>query len=154
MANLPRTPSRPLVFAHRGGSALAPENTMAAFANGLALGADGLELDVHLSRDGHAVVLHDPTVERTTDGCGAVADMLAADLQRLDAGYHYARDGRHPWRGRGCGIPLLRDVLTRFPTVPVIVELKTPDPELVRVTVGELRAAGAVSRVMVGSFHP
>jgi glycerophosphoryl diester phosphodiesterase len=127
---------------------------MAAFANGLALGASGLELDVRLSKDGHAVVIHDPTVERTTDGLGAVADMLAADLRGLDAGYHYACDGRHPWRGRGCRIPMLRDVLTGFPAVPVIVELKTADPGLVRATVGDLRSTGAVGRVIVGSFHP
>src|SRR5262245_41576672 len=62
------TSPRPLVFAHRGGSALAPENTMEAFANGLALGADGIELDVHLSSDGEAAVIHDATVDRTTAG--------------------------------------------------------------------------------------
>jgi len=127
---------------------------MAAFANGLALGADGLELDVRLSKDGHAIVLHDPTVDRTTNGEGAVADMLASDIQRLDAGYHYERDGQRPWRGRGCHIPLLRDVLTQFPFAPAIVELKTAEPDLVRAAVGELRAADAVERIIVGSFHP
>src|SRR5260221_14161905 len=75
---------RPLVFAHRGGSALAPENTMAAFANGLALGADGIELDVHLSQDGVAVVHHDAAVDRTTTGHGAVSSKTAAELARLD----------------------------------------------------------------------
>src|SRR5258708_488390 len=68
---------RPLVFAHRGGSALAPENTMPAFANGLSLGADGIELDVHLSRDGVAVVHHDAAVDRTTTGHGAVSSKTA-----------------------------------------------------------------------------
>src|SRR3954451_6637064 len=65
---------RALVFAHRGGSALAPENTIAAFDNGIALGADGLELDVHLSRDGEVVVHHDRLLDRTTALRGAVAD--------------------------------------------------------------------------------
>src|SRR3954471_9303999 len=71
---------RPLVFAHRGGGALAPENTMAAFDNGIALGADGLELDVHLSVDGHVVVHHDQTLERTTALAGPIAARTAAEL--------------------------------------------------------------------------
>src|SRR5438876_10099702 len=75
---------RPLVFAHRGGGALAPENTMDAFANGLSLGADGLELDVHLSRDGRVVVHHDATVDRTTTGRGSVAAMSVDELARLN----------------------------------------------------------------------
>src|SRR3954471_12466315 len=73
---------RPLVFAHRGGAALAPENTIAAFDNGLALGADGLELDVHLSRDGVVVVHHDRTLDRTTTLRGPIADRTADELAR------------------------------------------------------------------------
>ena len=95
---------RPLVFAHRGGAALAPENTIPAFENGLALGADGLELDVHLSRDGVPVVIHDPTVDRTTERTGAVAGMSAAELAALDAGYRFEKDGARPFRGRGTGV--------------------------------------------------
>ena len=124
---------RPLVFAHRGGSALAPENTMAAFANGVALGADGLELDVHLSRDGRVVVHHDATVDRTTDGRGAVAAMDAADLARLD-------------------VPALSDVLTHFRDARVIVELKLNRKELARAVVDDVCRADAVERVCVGSF--
>ena len=82
---------RPQVFAHRGGSALAPENTTAAFDSGLALGADGLELDVHLSRDGSVVVHHDPPLERTTNLTGPVADRTADELARADAAYFFRR---------------------------------------------------------------
>src|SRR5258706_9824402 len=74
--------TRPLVFAHRGGSALAPENTMEAFDNGLAFGADGLELDVHLSRDGTVVVHHDRLLDRTTTLRGPIADRNADELRR------------------------------------------------------------------------
>ena len=77
------------MFAHRGGSALAPENTIAAFDRGLALGADGLELDVHLSRDGVVVVHHDRTLERTTNLAGPVANRTADELARADAGYFF-----------------------------------------------------------------
>lgn len=74
------------VYAHRGASAEFPENTMAAFRRALELGADGIELDVHLSRDGHPVVIHDETVDRTTNGTGAIAEMTLAALKTLDAG--------------------------------------------------------------------
>ena len=70
----------PLVFAHRGGRAIAPENTLVAFDAGIAAGADGLEFDVHLSRDRQVVIIHDGTLERTTDGTGTVAERTAAEL--------------------------------------------------------------------------
>src|SRR5262249_34827190 len=85
-----------IVYAHRGGSKLRPENTLIAFDHGLALGADGLEFDVHLSRDGVVVVHHDATLDRTTNGSGPLAALTADELGRLDAGYHF--DG---FRGRG-----------------------------------------------------
>src|SRR5436853_3615034 len=84
--------ARPLVFAHRGGGRLAPENTIAAFDNGLALGADGLELDVHLSRDGVVIVHHDHTLERTTNLHGPLCSFTADELARADAGYHFRLD--------------------------------------------------------------
>src|SRR5258708_24500986 len=82
--------SRPLVFAHRGASALAPENTLAAFDAGLTHGADGLELDVRLSRDGVAVVHHDATLERTTNLRGRIDEHTAAELARADAAARFA----------------------------------------------------------------
>ena len=127
------TSSRPLVFAHRGGSALAPENTMDAFANGLSLGADGIELDVHLSRDGVVVAHHDVTVDRTTPGRGAVAALTAAELARLD-------------------VPALGDVLARFRNLRVIIELKVNSVELAAAVVDVVRRADAVDRVCLGSF--
>src|SRR4030095_2633215 len=116
------TSSGPDVFAHRGGAALAPENTLAAFERGLTLGADGIELDVHLSRDGAVVVHHDATVDRTTDGRGAVSGLTADELARLDAGYHFRGDSGdgHPFRGRGIGVPRLAEVLSRFRDARVI----------------------------------
>ncbi len=77
---------RPFIWAHRGASCAAPENTMAAFSRALESGADGIELDLHLSRDGVPVVIHDETLERTTSGQGPVVQLEAAELQQLDAG--------------------------------------------------------------------
>ena len=121
------------MFAHRGGSALARENTIAAFDNGLALGADGLELDVHLSRDGVVVVHHDRTLERTTRLEGAVAARTAAELARAD-------------------VPPFADVLTRYRDVRIIVEMKANRPALAAGVVEAVRAANAVDRVCLGSF--
>ncbi len=125
--------SRPLVFAHRGGSALAPENTIAAFDNGLALGADGLELDVHLSRDGVVVVHHDRLLERTTELRGPIAQRTADDLRRA-------------------GVPTLAEVLSRYRDPRIIVEMKVNSPELAAATVAVIRRADAVDRVCLGSF--
>src|SRR6266704_6723304 len=95
---------RPVVFAHRGGSALAPENTIQAFDNGLRLGADGIELDVRLSRDGAVVVHHDRTLDRTTTLRGPVADRTADELRRA-------------------GVPVLADVLARYREARIIIDL-------------------------------
>src|SRR5262245_32317312 len=112
--------SRPLVFAHRGGAALAPENTLAAFDNGLALGADGLELDVHLSHDGVVVVHHDRTLDRTTRLHGPLADWTADELGRAH-------------------VPALADVLARYRDTRVIIELKVNHPDLARAVVDVVR---------------
>ena len=144
---------RPLVFAHRGGALLAPENTMPALDNGLALGADGLEIDVQLSRDGIAVVIHDRTLDRTTDRRGPVTALTAAELARVDAGYHFTRDGAQPYRGQGIGVTTLAAVLARHRDARMIVEMKGGEPELARAVGTEIKKAGAVDRSCVGSFY-
>jgi glycerophosphoryl diester phosphodiesterase len=147
---------RPLVFAHRGGAALRPENTIASFDNGLALGADGLELDVHLSRDDQVIVHHDATLDRTTNARGPLSARTADELAALDAGHWFrgTTDGgpEFPFRGQGLGVPRFRDVLQRYPGIPLIVELKVNQPALAERAVDEVRAAGAVDRVSFGSF--
>lgn len=140
--------ARPQVFAHRGGCALGPENTIAAFDLGLGAAADGLELDVHLSADGVVVVCHDETLDRTTSGAGPVRALTAAELARVDAGWAYAdARGDHPFRGRGVGIPTLRDVLERYPDVPVIIEMKVDSAAMGQAVADVVRAAGATDRV-------
>ena len=144
----------PIVYAHRGGAALRPENTIAAFDHGIALGADGLEFDVHLSSDGVVVIHHDDTLERTTSGRGAVAQHTAAELAALDACCKFAdARGDYPYRGLGYGVPTLRQVLRRYPDAKLIVELKRDGARLAHAVVDEIRAAQAVDRVAVGSFH-
>jgi glycerophosphoryl diester phosphodiesterase len=143
-----------LVFAHRGGAKLAPENTVPAFENGLALGSDGLECDVHLSRDGVPVVIHDQTLDRTTDATGLVCDRTAQELAAVDAGFRFtAPDGSHPFRGRGIGVPTLEAVLSSFATARIIVEMKRGEPALALAVLDVVRRTNAWDRVCVGSFY-
>lgn len=145
--------SRPRVFAHRGGCALGPENTIAAFDRGLAAGADGLEMDVRLSADGIVVVCHDDTLDRTTDGSGPVSARTAAELARADAGYRFTdAAGQHSFRGQGVYIPTLREVFDRYPGVPMIVEMKPDTEEMGRVLAATVRRAGAVDRVCAAGY--
>lgn len=144
----------PLVYAHRGGAALAPENTIAAFDSGIACGAEGLELDVHLSRDGLVVVHHDAALDRTTSARGPLCARTADELARVDAGFNFrAGNGSYPFRGCGIGVPTLREVLGRYPAARLIVELKVGGRDLARAVVDEVRRASAVERVAVGSFY-
>jgi glycerophosphoryl diester phosphodiesterase len=114
------------VIAHRGASGAAPENTLAAFELAVRQEADAFELDVRLTADGVPVVLHDPTLQRTTDRAGLVAALRLADLRDIDAGFRFSPDGGRtfPFRAGDVRIPTLTDVLRGFPGVPVLVELK------------------------------
>jgi glycerophosphoryl diester phosphodiesterase len=144
--------NRPLVFAHRGGCALGPENTIAAFDRGLAAGADGLELDVHLSADGVVVVHHDETLDRTTNGAGPLARRTAAELAAVDAGYRFAQGACFTFRGQGVGIPTLREVFRRYPNVPIIIEMKVDSAEMGQALADDVRRADAVERVCAAGF--
>jgi glycerophosphoryl diester phosphodiesterase len=145
--------NRRLVFAHRGGARLAPENTMPAIDHGLALGADGLEIDVQLSADGVPMVIHDRTLDRTTDRTGPVQALTAAELARVDAGFHFQDGEAYPFRGQGIGVPTLDAVLQQHPDTRVIVEMKGGEPDLARAVAASLGRAGAVDRCCVGSFY-
>lgn len=116
----------PLLFAHRGGAKLWPENTLLAFREALALGIVFLETDVHVTRDGTLVVHHDERVERTTNGSGRIRDMRYAELARLDAG-HWFSDGKgdYPYRGKGLTIPTLAEVFDLSSVARLNVELKS-----------------------------
>lgn len=140
------------VVAHRGGAKLRPENTLAAFDHAVALGADAIECDVHLSRDGEVVVIHDPTLERTTNARGLVREWTANELAAVDAGFHFKVHGWHPYRHVGLGVPRLRDVLLRYPALPVIIELKGTDIRLAERTIDVVHEAHAGQRVILGGF--
>ncbi len=126
------------VIAHRGASGQYPENTLLAFAKGLEQGADAIELDVRVTADGVPVVLHDPTLNRTTNGAGPVAALALAQVRRVRA-------------AQGERIPTLAEVLESFPAAPLIVELK--ETGAAAATLRVLRAQRAESRVLLGAFQ-
>jgi glycerophosphoryl diester phosphodiesterase len=133
--------TRPLVFAHRGGAKIGPENTLLAFDRGLAAGADGLELDVRLSQDGEVVVIHDATLDRTTDARGPVSRYTAAQLAAVNV------------LGSGQGVPRLRQVLERYAQAAIIIEIKDASAVLARSVVDLVRDARAIDRVVLGSYY-
>ena len=114
------------VIAHRGGGARAPENTLEAMRLAIADGAHGLEFDVRLSADGEVVVIHDATVDRTTDEAGAVERMTLSELRSLDAGFRFNPRPSDPATKIKCRIPTLDEVLRSFPGIPLIIEIKAP----------------------------
>jgi glycerophosphoryl diester phosphodiesterase len=118
-----------LVVAHRGASERAPENTMEAFRLGVEQGADAIELDVHLSADGQLAVVHDPTLDRTTDRTSTVADAPMAEIQAADAGWAFqGPNGDFPYRGRGLTVPTLAEVVEWIPErIGLAVEIKAAD---------------------------
>jgi glycerophosphoryl diester phosphodiesterase len=155
-AGLPAVPgvagdaALPLVVAHRGNSSVAPENTLVAFEAAWRAGADLVEVDLQLTRDGVAVVIHNDTVDATTDGAGRVDDLDAAELRRLDAGTWFSP------HYRGARVPTAVELfafLAERPGLGLLAELKGAwRPEAARQVAEEIEAAGLAERVIVQSF--
>ncbi|MGZ8562584.1 MAG: glycerophosphodiester phosphodiesterase [Candidatus Limnocylindria bacterium] len=141
-----------LVVAHRGAAAEAPENTLPSFQLAVEMGADAIELDVHLTKDGKLAVIHDETLDRTTDLTGTVDSMTMAQIRRADAGYRFEpADGTFPFRGKKLRVPTLGDVLAWLPDgVGLVVEIKARAATAAAVEAlrsSKVRAAGAVSLI-------
>jgi len=141
------------VIAHRGASASAPENTISAFELAVQQGADAFELDVRVTRDGAAVVIHDQTLDRTTDLTGLVRARTLAELRAADAGYRFSldREQSFPFRHKKVRIPTLAEVLWAFPSMPVMIEVK--EPEAQEAVQRALLEGDAVERCVLASEH-
>jgi glycerophosphoryl diester phosphodiesterase len=145
----------PLVMAHQGGKGLWPENTLHAFEHAAAMGVDVLEMDIHSTADGVLVVMHDSTVDRTTDGTGPVQAFNLEELKALDAGYNWSPDDgqTHPYRGQGITVPTVEEVFTALPTMPMNIEIKQAEPSLAAPFCKLIRDYGLADKVLVASFH-
>jgi glycerophosphoryl diester phosphodiesterase len=128
----------PWILPHGSAWQRFPENTMPLFQHYWQAGFRILEMDVHLAADGQLVVIHDATVNDTTNGVGPVARRTLAELKKLDAGARFRGKGDFPFRGKGVTIPALREVLVAFPGAAYNIEIKTPD----------LRAAPALAKLL------
>jgi glycerophosphoryl diester phosphodiesterase len=144
-----------LVFAHRGGGGLIPENTLEAFVYSARMGVDVLELDVHSTADGTLVVHHDRSVDRTTDGHGLVNQLTLGELKKLDAGYHFSTDGGQtfPFRGRGVTVPTLTEIFDALPEMTFNIEPKQHAPSVVAPLCNLIRERKMIDKVIVGSFN-
>lgn len=141
------------LIGHRGATGEAPENTLAGFAHARSLGLDAVELDVRLSRDNELVVIHDATVDRTTNATGPVAEFTAGELGALDA------HGTHPDWPEIVGVPTLRETLDALEGLPLIqIEIKSDSPgkmEIVATEVmSEIDRRGLARQTLVTSFDP
>lgn len=145
----------PLVIAHRGSMALAPENTLYAFDLAIDAGADVLEMDVHPSADGAIMVIHDATVDRTSNGTGLVEDLSYSALQKLDFAWKFSFDGESfPLRGQGITIPTLQEVFERFPERHFSIDIKAEDTAFAAEVVKLILKQEMRDSVILGSFHP
>jgi glycerophosphoryl diester phosphodiesterase len=141
------------VIGHRGAAGVAPENTLASMRHALEVGVDAIEVDVHTSRDGELMVIHDPTVDRTTDGSGSVAEMSLAEIRELDAGFRFTTDdGRSdPFRGQGLRVPTLDEIVSEVGELPLVVEVKSEGAG--RALAEWLPGRPERERIIVGGFE-
>lgn len=145
---------RPLVIAHRGASGSHPENTLPAFLRAIELGSDLVELDLRMTKDGHVVVIHDASVDRTTNGHGLVAELTLAQIKALDAGCAFSPDGgkTFPFKGQGITVPTLEEVLVALPEQLLMLEVKVGTTRMVRQVIATLRRLKALERVSIELF--
>ncbi|MGM1048317.1 MAG: glycerophosphodiester phosphodiesterase [Bacillota bacterium] len=139
---------QPLIISHRGASGEAPENTMAAFKLGLEQGCDAFELDVHLSKDGQLVVIHDGTIDRTTDGSGAINELTVDELKAFDAGSWFKKEYT------GERIPLLEEVFDHTPAhILINIEVKgSYNQQLEPALIELLKKKNRMDTVVISSF--
>ena len=147
-------PDRFMVIAHRGGRSLGPEGTLYTFQRAVDLGVDVLEMDVRCTQDGHLVILHDETVNRTTNATGAVKNYTLVELKKLNAGFRWSPDiGRtYPLRNKGVNIPTLNEVFAAFPDTRMNIEIKDLRPQVIPSLCRLIRDYQMSEKVLVASF--
>lgn len=144
-----------MVIAHQGGEWLRPSNTLVAFDHAMELGVDVLEMDIHQTQDGVIVLMHDATVDRTTDGSGTIKEMTLAEIQALDAGYYWTDDdgATYPYRGQGIQVPTLEELFQRYPDMRMNIEIKQETPSMVRPFCTLIHDYNMQDKILVATFH-
>jgi glycerophosphoryl diester phosphodiesterase len=147
--------SHPLVIAHQGGDGIWPGDTMYAFEKAVEIGADVLEMDAHITKDNKIVLMHDETVDDTTDGTGLIEDLTLAELKQLDAAYKWSNDDgkTFPYRGQGIQVTALDEVFQKFPQMRYVIEIKLTENPIDKPLCDLIRQYNMRDKVMVASFH-
>jgi len=145
----------PLVIAHQGGDGVWPGETMLAYQNAVDLGVDVLEMDIHITKDGELILMHDETVDRTTDGTGEIESMTLTDLKKLDAAYDWSPDeGKtFPYRGQGIQVATLEEIFQAFPEMRMTIEIKKTNSSMAKPFCDLIREYNMQDKVLVASFH-
>ena len=147
--------TRPLVIAHQGGDGLWAGNTMYAFDKAVEIGADVLEMDAHITKDGEIILMHDESVDRTTDGTGLIEELTLAEIQQLDAAYKWTNDEGQtfPFRGQGIQVPTLNGLFEKYPDMRYLIEIKLTKNPIDKPFCNLIRAYNMQDKVIVASFH-
>ena len=153
--NYYRNFSPPLVIAHQGGDGIWPGDTMYAFEKSVEIGADVLEMDAHITKDGQIVLMHDEEVDRTTDGSGLIEDLTLDELKRLDAAFRWSNDGgkTFPYRGQGIQVPTLEELFQKFPQMRYVIEIKLTQNPIDKPLCDLIRKHTMQDKVLIASFH-
>ena len=144
-----------LFRSHQGGDGVWPGDTLYAYKKAVELGADVLEMDAHITKDGEIVLMHDEKVDRTTDGVGVIEDLTLAELKKLDAAYQWSNDeGKtFPFRGQGIQVPTLRELFEKYPDMRYLIEIKLTENPIAEPFCDLIREYHMENKVIVGSFH-
>lgn len=147
--------SVPLVIAHQGGDGVWPGDTMYAFEQAVAIGADVLEMDAHITKDDQIVLMHDEKVDRTTNGTGLIEDLTLSELKQLDAAYQWSNDDgkTFPYRGQGIQVPTLEELFQKFPQMRYVIEIKLTQNPIDGPLCDLVRKHNMQAKVVVASFH-
>ena len=150
-----QTAKRPLVIAHQGGDGIRPGDTMVTFEHAVQIGADVLEMDAHITKDGQIVLMHDEKVDRTTEGTGLIEDMTLEDLRQLDAAYKWSNDDgkTFPYRGQGIQVPTLEELLQKFPDMRYVIEIKLTQNPIDKPLCDLIRKYNMQDKMVITSFH-
>jgi glycerophosphoryl diester phosphodiesterase len=150
-----QSPPRPLVIAHQGGDGLWPGETLFAYRNAQVMGVDMLEGDVHITQDGVLILMHDESVDRTTDGEGLISDLTLKQIRALDAGYDWTPDGgaSTPYRGKGIGVATLEEIFKAFPGSLMNLEIKKSAIPLIEPLCRLIRQYNMEDKVLIASFY-
>ncbi|HET7144266.1 MAG TPA: glycerophosphodiester phosphodiesterase [Anaerolineales bacterium] len=145
----------PLIIAHQGGDGIWPGDTLFAYEKAVEIGADVLEMDAHITKEGEIVLMHDERVDRTTDGTGLIENLTLSELSKLDAAFQWSNDDgkTFPYRGQGIQVPTLRELFEKFPEKRYLIEIKLTKNPINKPLCDLIHEHSMQDKVVVASFH-